>query len=112
MSKTIEEILSPKPEARPRIYAYSIADKAHAGLLKVGQTTRDVPSQPRRGVIFVEKHRKQMPSSVGATSSRLCRPYGALAIRPTFLQRWHSYGVHPCAPPMSKPLEEILSPKP
>ncbi len=42
MSKTIEEILAPRPEARPRIYAYSIADKAHAGLLKVGQTTRDV----------------------------------------------------------------------
>ena len=42
MSKTIEEILAPKPEARPRIYAYSIADKAHTGLLKVGQTTRDV----------------------------------------------------------------------
>ncbi|HEV3279898.1 MAG TPA: DEAD/DEAH box helicase family protein [Terriglobia bacterium] len=43
MSKpTIEEILTPKPEARPRIYAYSIADEAHKGLLKVGQTTRDV----------------------------------------------------------------------
>jgi len=42
MSKTIEEILAPKPEARPRIYAYSIADTAHTGLLKVGQTTRDV----------------------------------------------------------------------
>lgn len=42
MSKAIEEILAPKPEARPRIYAYSIDDKAHAGLLKVGQTTRDV----------------------------------------------------------------------
>jgi predicted house-cleaning noncanonical NTP pyrophosphatase (MazG superfamily) len=43
MSKpTIEEILAPKPEARPRIYAYSIDDKAHKGLLKVGQTTRDV----------------------------------------------------------------------
>jgi hypothetical protein len=39
MSKTIEEILTPKPEARPRIYAYSIEDPAHAGLLKVGQTT-------------------------------------------------------------------------
>ncbi len=39
---TIEEILTPKPEARPRIYAYSIADKAHEGLLKIGQTTRDV----------------------------------------------------------------------
>lgn len=42
MSKTIDEILAPKPTARLRIYAYSIADKAHAGLLKVGQTTRDV----------------------------------------------------------------------
>ena len=39
---TIEEILAPKPEARLRIYAYSIADTAHRGLLKVGQTTRDV----------------------------------------------------------------------
>src|SRR6267154_1109978 len=42
MSKTLEEILAPKPDARPRIYAYSIADEAHNGLLKVGQTTRDV----------------------------------------------------------------------
>src|ERR1700690_575412 len=42
MSKTIEDILAPKPKARPRVYAYSIDDKAHKGLLKVGQTTRDV----------------------------------------------------------------------
>ncbi len=42
MSKPIEAILAPKPDARPRIYAYSINDKAHKGLLKVGQTTRDV----------------------------------------------------------------------
>ena len=28
MIKTIEEILAPKPEIRPRIYAYSIADEA------------------------------------------------------------------------------------
>lgn len=39
---TIDEILTAKPEARPRIYAYSIADAAHEGLLKIGQTTRDV----------------------------------------------------------------------
>ena len=32
MSKTIEEILTPRPEARPRIYAYAIPAKAHAGL--------------------------------------------------------------------------------
>lgn len=42
MSKSIEEILSPKPDARPRIYAYSIDDTAHKGLLKIGQTTRNV----------------------------------------------------------------------
>ena len=42
MSKTIEDILLPKPVAHPRIYAYAIADKAHAGLLKVGQTSREV----------------------------------------------------------------------
>ncbi|MFZ1266226.1 MAG: GIY-YIG nuclease family protein, partial [Anaerolineae bacterium] len=43
MSKpTLDEILAPKPVAQPRIYAYAIADEAHAGLLKVGQTTRDV----------------------------------------------------------------------
>ena len=42
MNRSIEEILSPKPEARPRIYAYSIADTAHKGVLKVGQTVRDV----------------------------------------------------------------------
>src|SRR5665648_913047 len=39
---TVEEILAPKPVARPRIYAYSIDDEAHKGLLKVGQTTRGV----------------------------------------------------------------------
>lgn len=42
IERSIEEILAPKPEARPRIYAYSINDEAHAGLLKIGQTTRDV----------------------------------------------------------------------
>lgn len=42
MPKTIEEILAPKPEARLRIYAYSIATKTHKGLLKIGQTTREV----------------------------------------------------------------------
>jgi hypothetical protein len=42
MPKTIEDILEPKPEARPRIYAYAIDDTAHTGLFKIGQTTRDV----------------------------------------------------------------------
>jgi hypothetical protein len=39
---TIDEVLTLKPDLRPRIYAYSIADDSHKGLLKVGQTTRDV----------------------------------------------------------------------
>jgi hypothetical protein len=39
---TIDQILAPKPEVHPRIYAYSIEDKAHAGLQKIGQTSREV----------------------------------------------------------------------
>src|SRR5260370_4489521 len=42
MSKTVGEIPPPKPSLRPRIYSYSIRDKAHKDLLKVGETTRDV----------------------------------------------------------------------
>lgn len=42
MNKPIEQVLVEKPVSRPRIYAYSIADSAHHGLLKIGQTTRDV----------------------------------------------------------------------
>ena len=53
MSKTIAEILAPKPEARPRIYAYSIDDKAHKRA-PIEARTGGVSSQPRRGVIFVE----------------------------------------------------------
>ena len=45
MSKPIEHILTPKPESRPRIYAYAIHDDAHKGLLKIGQTTRDVKAR-------------------------------------------------------------------
>lgn len=42
MSRPESDLLPDKPEARLKIYAYSIEDEAHAGLLKVGQTTRDV----------------------------------------------------------------------
>jgi hypothetical protein len=45
MSKSIEELLPAKPEARPWIYAYSIHDDAHEGQLKVGQTTQDVKAR-------------------------------------------------------------------
>src|SRR4029079_14724546 len=43
MTKTIEEILAPKPEARLRIYAWTPNDPpvAYAGLIKVGQTTQE-----------------------------------------------------------------------
>jgi hypothetical protein len=37
-----EALFPPRPLSRPRIYAYSIDDPAHKGLLKVGQSTRDV----------------------------------------------------------------------
>lgn len=36
MSKSIEEILAPKPVARLRIYAYSIDDRGHEGLFSAG----------------------------------------------------------------------------
>jgi len=42
MPKPIDELFRAKPESRLRIYAYSIDDPAHAGLLKVGQTTQNV----------------------------------------------------------------------
>jgi hypothetical protein len=45
MSRDIEQLLPQRPEARLRIYAYSIEDAAHAGLLKVGQTTQDVKTR-------------------------------------------------------------------
>ncbi|WP_078354493.1 DEAD/DEAH box helicase family protein [Mycobacteroides chelonae] len=45
MSKSIEDLLPEKPEARLRIYAYSIEDDAHDGMLKIGQTTRTVQSR-------------------------------------------------------------------
>jgi len=42
MTRSIDDILAPKPEARPKIYAYSIDADTHRGWLKIGQTTRDV----------------------------------------------------------------------
>ena len=43
MARSIEEILTPKPEARLRIYAWTPNDPpaAYVGLIKVGQTTRE-----------------------------------------------------------------------
>jgi hypothetical protein len=46
MSKSIEELLPEKPEARLRIYAWSTPEiKKYKGCLKVGQTTQDVNSR-------------------------------------------------------------------
>ncbi len=42
MSRSIDDILPPRPEVEPRLYAYAIDAPSHAGLLKIGQTTRDV----------------------------------------------------------------------
>ena len=44
-NRSIDNILTPKPVARPRIYAYSIEAPTHEGLLKIGQTTRDVKTR-------------------------------------------------------------------
>lgn len=45
MSKGQQELFPVKPEARQRIYAYSIQDDAHVGQLKVGQTNQQVKSR-------------------------------------------------------------------
>lgn len=45
MNKPVEDLLPTKPDARLRVYAYSIDDAAHAGLLKIGQTTQDVKAR-------------------------------------------------------------------
>ena len=42
MGKSIEELLPEKTEKRLRIYAYTIDDSAHSGLVKIGQTTQSV----------------------------------------------------------------------
>jgi len=77
MGKIIEQILMPKPEARPRIYAYAIADKAHAGLLKVGQTTRNV-KQRVAGQLRADQEMtsdaSRMPNEPPSTSTFGLRP--------------------------------------
>ena len=45
MIKAIDDLLPEKPEGRLRIYAYSIEDANHDGMLKVGQTTQSVKSR-------------------------------------------------------------------
>lgn len=45
MSRPIVDVLSPRPDIRPRIYAYSIDAESHIGLLKIGQTVRDVKTR-------------------------------------------------------------------
>jgi len=50
MNKAIDELLPEKPDARLRIYAYSIDDEAHEGMLKVGQTTQVVQSRVEQQV--------------------------------------------------------------
>jgi hypothetical protein len=45
MTKPIEDLLPEKPDARLRVYAYSIEDEGHEGMLKIGQTTRSVQTR-------------------------------------------------------------------
>jgi hypothetical protein len=52
MSKTIEELLAPKPVARPRIYAYAIADKAHAE-----------SRSTRRSESVINRHQLKLPAA-------------------------------------------------
>jgi hypothetical protein len=78
MSKpTIEEILAPKPEARPRIYAYSIDDVAHKGLLKVGQTTRDVKQRVAEQLktAAIKNYRIELDESAECDDGRIFSDY-------------------------------------
>ena len=45
MTKASDDLLPEKPDGRLRIYAYSIEDANHEGMLKVGQTTQSVKSR-------------------------------------------------------------------
>ena len=45
MTKTEDDLFPKRPEPRLRIYAYSIEDAEHEGLLKVGQTTQEVKAR-------------------------------------------------------------------
>ena len=56
MSKTIEEILAPKPEAKPRIYVYSIDDKAHKG--DFGQKCESCHTEKRWKEILFDHDKK------------------------------------------------------
>ena len=79
MSKTIEEILAPKPAARPRIYAYSIADAAHAGQLKVVQSQRDCVLQPRvarHELPWVSRFQIINPDGVASSRTPAATPSG------------------------------------
>ena len=42
MTKPLEQIFQEQKRSKLRIYAYSIQDEAHAGQLKIGQTTQEV----------------------------------------------------------------------
>jgi hypothetical protein len=45
MSDSSPILFPEKSNVAIRIYAYSIQDEAHAGMLKIGQTTRDVKTR-------------------------------------------------------------------
>jgi hypothetical protein len=45
------QLIPPKPQGTLRVYAYSIDDPAHAGLLKIGQTTQDVKQRVRQQLL-------------------------------------------------------------
>ena len=78
---TIEEILAPKPKARPRIYAYSIGDEGHAGLLKVGQTTRDVKQRVAEQVktAAIKNYRIQLDESAERNDGSIFTDYDVRA---------------------------------
>lgn len=49
MERSVDDLIAPKPEARQRLYVWSYVDPSpvHEGLVKVGQTARDVNARIR-----------------------------------------------------------------
>ena len=73
MTKSEGELLPPKPVAHPRIYAYSIDDAPHAGLLKVGQTTRAVSVRvaEQLAIAAIKNYRIELDESAERTDGSL-----------------------------------------
>ena len=81
MSKVpLDQILAPRPEANPRIYAYSIEAPTHASMLKIGQTTRSVKKrvEEQLGTSAVQ-HRIELDECAACDDGRIITDHAVRA---------------------------------